>query len=120
MGGIIVNVNNPVVAGIPSAQIAQFCHRWKVRQLALFGSALRGDFRPDSDLDLMVTFAPDAHWSLFDHIQMQLELERLFNRKVDLISRRALESSPNWLLRDEILRTAQVLFGDSEASHASR
>ena len=111
---------NPVVSTIPAEEISQFCQRWKIRQLALFGSALRRDFRPDSDLDIMVTFAPDADWGLFDHIQMQLELERLFKRKVDLISRRALEQSPNWLLRDEIFKSARVLFSSSETVHASR
>lgn len=118
--GIMVPVINPVITSIPAEQFAQFCQRWRIRQLALFGSALRDDFRPDSDLDMLVTFAPDAKWSLFDHIQMQSELERLFKRRVDLISRSALEQSPNWLLRDEILKTARIVFSSSETIHASR
>lgn len=113
-------VINSVVSAIPPEQIAEFCRMWSIRQLALFGSAPRDDFRPDSDLDILVTFAPNADPSLFDHIQMQLELGRLFNRKVDLISRRALEQSPNWLLKDEILKTAQVLFTANETTHAPR
>ncbi len=113
-------VINSVVSAMPTEQIGQFCQKWHIRQLAFFGSALRSDFRQDSDLDVMVTFAPNANWSLFDHAQMQLELQRLFNRKVDLISRRALEQSPNWLLRDEIFKTARVVFSSGEAMHASR
>lgn len=86
----------------------------------MFGPALRDDFRLDSDLDLIVTFAGDANWGLLDHSQMQLELERLFERHVDLISRRALEHSQNRLLRDEIPKTARVMFSSHEATHVAR
>jgi uncharacterized protein len=113
-------VIHSTLSSISTEQIAQFCHQWSIRQLELFGSALRGDFRPDTDLDILVTFTPEADWGLFEHVQMQLELERLFGRKVDLISRRALEHSPNRLLRDEILKTARVLYSSGEAAHASR
>jgi predicted nucleotidyltransferase len=101
---------NNLVATIPMDKIAEFCHRWQIRELALFGSALREDFGPDSDLDILVTFADDAEWGLFDHVQMQQELQALLQRSVDLISRRALERSSNWLLRQEILDTARTLF----------
>ena len=100
-------------------EITDFCHRWKISELALFGSALRDDFRPDSDLDILVSFAPDTDWSLLDNIQMQLELQRVFHREVDLISKRALERSTNWVRRNEIMNSAQVLFSD-EASYATR
>ena len=100
-------------------EIARFCNRWKIRELALFGSALREDFHPDSDLDILVTFAPDADWGLLDHVQMQLELEKLSQRSVDLISKRALERSTNWVRREEILKTAQILYSE-EISHATR
>ena len=100
-------------------EIARFCNRWKIRELALFGSALREDFHPDSDLDILVTFAPDADWGLLDHVQMQLELEKLSQRSVDLISKRALEHSANWVRREEILKTAQILYS-AGASHATR
>ena len=103
-------VINSYVSSVPSDMIADFCKRWKIRELALFGSALRQDFRPDSDLDMVATFAVDTDWGLLDHIQMQLELQRLFNRNVDLYSRRGLEQSHNWLLREEILNTAEALF----------
>lgn len=90
-------------------KIAEFCRRWKISEFALFGSVLREDFRPDSDVDVLVAFAPDADWSLFDWVEMQDELEQIFGREVDLISRRAIERSSNWIRRKEILSTAQVV-----------
>jgi len=105
---------------IPTDDIAKFCQRWKIRELALFGSVLRDDFTPDSDLDVLVAFAPDADWGLLDHVQMQQELQNLFQRDVDLVSKRALERSPNWLRRQEILTTAQILFSEPEGLHATR
>lgn len=95
-------------------EIAEFCDRWKIAELALFGSALRQDFGVSSDIDLLATFQEDAQWSLLDHIQMEHELETLFGRHVDLISRRAVQRSPNWIRRGEILSTAQVIFSAHE------
>lgn len=86
----------------------------------MFGSAVREDFRADSDLDILVTFEHGADWSLLDHVQMQLQLEQLLGRQVDLITRRALEQSHNWLMRDEILGTAQVVYSTRGAAHAER
>jgi len=103
---------------IPLNEIAGFCQRWRIQELALFGSALRDDFHPASDLDLLVTFAPDAEWGLLDHVQMEQELQALLERDVDLVSRRALERSQNWLRRQEILRSARTLFSDQRAVHA--
>ena len=94
---------------IPDDALAAFCARWKVAELALFGSALRDDFGPESDVDLLVTFAPDARWSLFDHVRMQDELEVLFGREVDLLTRRAVEESHNWIRRKAILSSAVPL-----------
>jgi len=105
---------------IPMDKIAKFCQRWKIRELALFGSALRDDFGPDSDLDILVTFDADAEWGLFDHIKMQQELQALLQRNVDLISKRALARSQNWLRRQEILNTAQVLFSEQEATQTMK
>ncbi len=91
-------------------EMAEFCRRWKIRELALFGSVLRDDFSSESDLDFLVDFEPGADWGLLEHVQIQEELQRLFGREVDLITQRALLRSPNWLRRREILGTAQVLF----------
>ena len=105
---------------IPSDRIADFCRRNRIRKLALFGSVLREDFRDDSDVDVLVRFSDKSEWGLFDHVQMQQELQTLLDRKVDLISRRALEHTQNQLLRDEILKTAKVIFTQDEETYAER
>ncbi len=87
-----------------------FADRWKISELALFGSVLRDDFRPDSDIDLLVTFSPDADWSLFDHVQMQQELANILERQVDLVSKRAIERSHNCIRRRKILETAKIIY----------
>jgi len=97
---------------IPQEEIADFCRRWKVTEFALFGSALRGDFRPDSDVDVLVSFAPDAHWSLFDLVKMQEELEAIFGRKVDLVKRAAVERSENYIRRKSILNNVEIVRRD--------
>ena len=104
---------------IPQEVLAEFCQRWKIRELALFGSALRDDFRPDSDIDLLVTFSDHATWGLLAHIQMQQELEAILQRPVDFVSRRALEGSPNWLRRHAILDTAQILYTCDETYYGA-
>jgi uncharacterized protein len=111
---------NTSLAAVPDSEIARFCQRWQIRELALFGSAVRSDFGPGSDVDVLVTFSPEAEWGLLDHVQMQQELQTLFHRKVDLISRRALERSRNWLLRREILNTAETLFPQRKVAYAAR
>jgi len=103
----------------PVNELTQFCQRWKIHELAVFGSALRNDFSPSSDVDILVTFAPDADWGLLDHVRMELELQTLMNRKVDLMTKRALERSSNWVLRSEILRTAQILFSEQRTIYAT-
>lgn len=95
---------------LPLKQIEKFCLKWQVTELALFGSVLREDFRPDSDIDLLITFSVEADWSLFDHIKMQQELATIWKRKIDLISKRAIERSQNTIRRHEILSTAQVIY----------
>jgi hypothetical protein len=95
---------------IPKAKIAEFCRRWDVSELAIFGSALRADFRPDSDVDVLVSFTPEAKVSLFDMVHMQDELNQIFGRDVDLISKRGVEDSRNYLRRKAILESAQVIY----------
>jgi predicted nucleotidyltransferase len=92
------------------AEITEFCERWKIAELALFGSALREDFGPDSDVDFLVTFQPDASWSLLDHAAMEEELSQILGRKVDLVTRKSVERSRNWLRRREILQSAQPYY----------
>ena len=88
-------------------EIADFCRRWKVRQLALFGSVLREDFRSDSDVDILVTFAPDAAHSLFDLGAMQQELETMFGRHVDLVEEAGLR---NPFRRRSILKNREIVY----------
>jgi len=94
---------------IPKAKLAEFCKRWNVSEFAIFGSALRADFRHDSDVDAMVSFVPQARVSLFDMSLMQEELKKIFGRKVDLVSRRGVENSRNYLRKKRILESAQVI-----------
>ncbi len=96
---------------IPENALVEFCERWQVSEFALFGSVLRDDFGPGSDIDILVTFAPEADWSLLDHLRMEQELTALLNRKIDLFTRRAVEKSHNWYRRQEILNTAEVIYG---------
>jgi predicted nucleotidyltransferase len=87
--------------------IASFCQRWKITEFALFGSIIRDDFRQDSDVDVLVSFAPDSKWSLWDIITIKEELETLFGREVDLVEKVALK---NPFRRYEILSTKQVIY----------
>ena len=96
--------------GLTEAQLEAFCAKWKVRELALFGSVLREDFRPDSDVDVMVVFAEDACWGLFEFSAMADELESLLSRHVDLLTRRGVEDSRNPLRKKAILESAQVIY----------
>jgi len=109
-----------VLESLPMKEIARFCQRWQILELSLFGSVLREDFNPDSDVDMLVTFSDNSEWGLFDHVQMQQELQALLERKVDLISRRALAHTQNQLLREEILKTAKVIFTQREETYAEK
>ncbi len=76
---------------ISKDDVASFCRRWKISEMALFGSVLRDDFRPESDVDVLMTFASETRWTLFDHFRMENELIDLFGREVDLVTREAVE-----------------------------
>lgn len=93
--------------GVTPEQISALCNRWRITEFALFGSILREDFRPDSDIDVLVTFAPNDGWSLFDLMNLQRELEAIVGRPVDLLEKRDLK---NPFRRSEILRTHQVIY----------
>jgi len=90
---------------IPKKAVADFCQRWEISQLALFGSVLRADFRSDSDVDVLVSFAPETHWTLLDCVRMEQELAGILGRPVDLVSRRAVEQSSNPTRRRHILES---------------
>jgi predicted nucleotidyltransferase len=104
-------IENPrLKIDLPMDEIAAFCRRWQIAELAVFGSVLRDDFRPDSDVDFLVTFAPDAPWTLFDFGTMQQELESLVGRQVDLVEKVSVEKSHNWIRRREILQNADLIY----------
>jgi predicted nucleotidyltransferase len=89
---------------IDKVRLRDFCQRWKITEFALFGSAVRPEeFRPDSDVDVLVSFSSDAEWSLFDHVHMRDELCEIFGRDVDLLTRRSVEASDNRFRRRAIL-----------------
>jgi uncharacterized protein len=95
---------------LPMEKIAAFCHQWQVTEFALFGSVLRDDFHPDSDIDVMVQFHPEARPRFSTLDQMETELKTIFGRDVDLITRQGIEASRNYLRRHEILSSAQVIY----------
>jgi predicted nucleotidyltransferase len=100
-------------------QIENFCRKWKVTEFSLFGSVLRADFRADSDLDVLVTFAPNAPWTIIDLVTMEQELASLAGREVDLVERRVIEKSQNPIRRAEILNSAQVLYPRVKANESA-
>ena len=91
-------------------KISEFCKKWKVKEFALFGSVLRDDFKPDSDVDVMVDFEQDSGRTLFDLVDMIDELKNIFGRNVDLLTRKAVERSRNYIRRKEILSSAEVVY----------
>lgn len=95
---------------LPKEKIADFCRRWKVAELALFGSVLRDDFYPDSDIDVLVTFGQGERWGLSDLVNMKEEIEQIFGRSVDFIEKRAIERSENPFRRKRILSTMEPIY----------
>ena len=81
-----------VQVDIPKAKIADFCRRWRVKELAIFGSALGDNFRRDSDVDVLVVFQDDAKWDLFDHMKAEEELKQVFGWEVDLVEKKAIRN----------------------------
>lgn len=92
--------------------IVAFCRRWNVVTFALFGSALRPDFRDDSDIDVLLTFRKGFCYTLFDLVRMSDELQELFGRPVDVLDQEAVEHSANYLRRETILRSARVIYAE--------
>jgi predicted nucleotidyltransferase len=92
---------------VPDGAIESFCRKWKIKELALFGSVLREDFRPDSDIDVLATFAPDAKWSVFDHARMSQELSTVLGREADVVETTGLR---NPFRRHEIMVTRRVIY----------
>jgi uncharacterized protein len=91
-------------------EIVEFCTRWKVTELSLFGSAVRGELTPQSDVDVLVRFENDLRPRLTELDEMSRELSRIFSRSVDLVERTAVESSSNYIRRQHILQSAEPVY----------
>ena len=91
---------------VDEATLADLCRQYRVRELSVFGSAARGEMRPDSDIDLLVEFLPEAEIDLVDHAGLMLDLSRLLGRKVDLVSKNGLKP----LIRASVLDEARPLY----------
>jgi predicted nucleotidyltransferase len=101
---------NELAIKIPFEDINQFCTKWLIKELSVFGSVLRDDFNQDSsDIDVLVEFLPTASWG-WEIASMKKELEIIFKRSVDLVSKRAIERSRNPFRKKEILESFQVIY----------
>lgn len=95
---------------IPEKKITNFCRKWDIKEFSLFGSVLTDNFRPDSDIDVLVTFGEESHHTFFDLVRMERELKQIFGCDVVIVSRRGLGSSRNFIRRDAILNSAESVY----------
>ena len=104
--------------GISEEKLTQFCQKWNIKELALFGSVLNNRFCADSDIDILLSFQPNSRQGLLTLARIRHELEDLFSRDVDITLKDAILKSENWIRRQEILQTAQIIYeqGSSVAS----
>ena len=101
---------NEIGIELSAGEIEAFCNKWGIVEMTFFGSVLRNDFSPDSDIDVLVTFAENARHGLFDMVRMRDGLREILQREVDLVSRRAVERSRNSIRREAILGSARVIY----------
>ena len=99
-----------VLNEVSNRELAELCRKWRINRLALVGSALSVQFRPDSDIDLLAEFEPGEQWSLMDLVRAEAEFAGLFGRHVDLVDKGSLQRSSNWIRRDAILQSAEVIY----------
>lgn len=97
---------NGIKIELPQKAVAELCKRYHVRELSVFGSAVRDDFTADSDIDFLVEFMPDAKIGFLEFAGMQIELSELMGRKIDLVSKNGL----NPVIRDEVLNSSKVFY----------
>lgn len=95
---------------LPMEKLEAFCQKWQIAELAAFGSILREDFHQDSDVDFLVTFVPEAKRSLFDLVDMKDELGAMLGREVDVVNRRGIERSKNYIRKRAILESAEIIY----------
>lgn len=94
---------------VDGRELARVCAKWNVRELALFGSAIRDDFDEDSDIDLLVAFDPAVRFKMLKMAEIRADFGAVFGRRVDVVERAAVEENPNWVVRRAILESAQRL-----------
>ncbi|MBE9241568.1 nucleotidyltransferase family protein [Synechocystis salina] len=95
---------------IPQRTLVELCQQWHISELALFGSALTEDFHEDSDIDLLISFAPDARQGLLTLAKIKHQFEEILHRKVDLVVKAAIEEGDNLIRRQEILNSAVTIY----------
>ncbi len=96
--------------GLSEIEIAQLCQKWNITKMGIFGSILGSHFRPNSDIDILLQFAPTARQGLLTLAKIKVELETRFNRAVDLSTWEGIENSDNWIRRQSILDAAIVIY----------
>jgi predicted nucleotidyltransferase len=95
---------------VPRLEVERFCKRWKIVKFSFFGSVLRKDFNANSDIDVLVEFSNNVSWSLLDHAAMEEELSEIFNRQVDIVNKKVVKNSRNWIRKQNILESARVYY----------
>ncbi len=95
---------------LPISALEEFCQRWQIQELAVFGSVLRNDFSSSSDVDFLYVLIPQVLWSLGDLIRAEAELAKIMGRRVDLVSKKSIQKSHNWLRQKNILSTARIIY----------
>jgi predicted nucleotidyltransferase len=109
--GAVMTIEAPIALDLDRKAIETFCGKWRITELSLFGSVLRpGEFRDDSDVDVLVTFDDAARWTLFDLVTMGDELKSIVGRNVDLVEKIAVERSPNYIRRRNILENQRTFY----------
>ena len=97
--------------GISFERIAEFCQYHLIKELAVFGSVLTDDFKAESDIDFLLSVSPEVSINLNYLETLEMELRQMVNREVDLIFKKNLEASKNWIRRKNILNSAKVIYG---------
>ena len=95
---------------IQPTQLEKVCQQWQIVEMSLFGSVLRDDFNAKSDIDILVSFADNARVTFFDLEVIEEQLIKLFNRPVDVVTKRAIEQSHNWIRKKNILENSRVIY----------
>jgi uncharacterized protein len=106
----VMEVSSQLAIDLPMSALAEFCQRWQIQELAVFGSVLRDDFSSSSDVDFLYILMPKVLWSLGDLMKAEEELAKIMGRRVDLVSKKSIQRSHNWLRRKNILSTARIIY----------